>query len=90
MDHTTMPLRDFVMLDPKSITSSIVRRPIEVNNFQLNPRLITLFQQEQFGGSPFENPNMHISSFLQKCDTIKMNAVLNDAIQLRLFSFYTI
>ena len=32
-----------------------------------------------------ENPNNHITSFLEKCDTIKMNGVSNDAIRLRLF-----
>jgi len=30
---------------------------------------------------------MHISLFLEKCDTIKMNRVSNDAIRLRLFPF---
>jgi len=34
-----------------------------------------------------QNPNNHITSFLEKCDTIKMNRVSNDAIQLRLFPF---
>jgi len=87
MDPEAMPLRDFATPDPTSVPSSIVRPPIEASNFQFNLGLITLFQQEQFGGSPFENPNTHISSFLQKCDTIKMNGVSNDAIRLRLFPF---
>jgi len=34
-----------------------------------------------------KNPNNHIASSLEKCDTIKMNGFSNDAIQLRLFSF---
>jgi len=34
-----------------------------------------------------ENPNNHIASFLEKCHTIKMNGVSNDAIRLRLFPF---
>ena len=34
-----------------------------------------------------ENPNNHIASFFEKCDTIKMNEVSNDAIRLRLFPF---
>ena len=83
----TTPLRGFAMPGPNSVPSSIVRPPIEANNFQFNLGLITLFQQEQFGGSPFENSNTHISSFLKKCDTIKMNAVSNDVIHLRLFPF---
>jgi len=46
-----------------------------------------LFQQEQLGGPPFENPNTHISLFLEKCDNIKMNRVSNDAMRLRVFPF---
>ena len=85
MDPATTPLREFANLDPNFMPSSIVRPLIEAKNFQFNSGLITLFQQEQFGGSPFENPNTHISSFLDKCDTI--NEVSNNAIQLRLFPF---
>jgi len=79
MDPATIALRDFAMSDPNSVPSSIVSPPIETNNFQFNLGLITLFQQEQWRIS-LENPNMHISSFLEKCDTIKMNGVSNDAI----------
>jgi len=46
----TIPLLDFAMPDPNTISSSIVRPPVEANNFQFNPVLITLFQQNQFGG----------------------------------------
>jgi len=87
MDPETTTLRDFTTSDPIFVPSSIVRPPIEANNFQFNLGLIMLFQQEQFGGSPIENPNTHISSFLEKCDTIKMNGVSNDAIRFRLFPF---
>jgi len=34
-----------------------------------------------------ENPNNHISPFIDKCDTIKMNRVSNDAICLWLLQF---
>ena len=87
MDPASTPFRDFIMPDPNSMHLSIVRPPIEVNNLRFNLGLITLFQQEQIGGSPFENPNTHISSFLEKCDTIKIYGVSNDAIWLRLFPF---
>jgi len=75
------------MPDPNAIPSSIVRPPVEANKFQFNPMFITLFQQDQFGGYPIENPNNHIASFSEKCDTIKMIGVSNDAILLRLFPF---
>ena len=37
---------------------SVVRQPpIEANNFELKPALITMVQQHQFTGHPSENPN---------------------------------
>jgi len=34
-----------------------------------------------------ENPNNYIASFLEICDTIKMNGVSSDTTHLRLFPF---
>ncbi|XP_063949928.1 uncharacterized protein LOC135152765 [Daucus carota subsp. sativus] len=41
----------------------------------------------QFGGSPTEDPNMHIRDFIEIYDTFKFNGVTEDAIKLRLFPF---
>lgn len=46
-----------------------------------------MVQQNQFGGAPTEDLNAHLSSFLEICDTVKMNGVTENAIRLRLFSF---
>ncbi|XP_022868533.1 uncharacterized protein LOC111388104 [Olea europaea var. sylvestris] len=46
-----------------------------------------MVQQNQFGGVAVEDPNAHLGSFLEICDTVKMNGVTEDAIRLRLFSF---
>ncbi|XP_021773579.1 uncharacterized protein LOC110737543 [Chenopodium quinoa] len=40
-----------------------------------------------YARTPHECPFSHIDSFLEKCDTIKLNDVTDDAIRLRLFPF---
>ncbi|KAK9673802.1 hypothetical protein RND81_12G190900 [Saponaria officinalis] len=73
---------------PKPVViSSIVKPAIGANNFELKTSLIQFIQTEQFGGSPLENPNEHLNSFLDKSDTIKVNGVTEDAIRLRLFPY---
>ena len=44
--------------------AGIRHQPIDANNFELKPALISMVQQQQFGGSPFEDPNGHLSNFL--------------------------
>ena len=41
----------------------------------------------QFGGFPHDDPNEHISDFLEICDTQKINGVSSEVIKLKLFSF---
>ena len=80
-------LRDYVLLQATSITSSIVNSAVEVNNFELWPALVPFVEKDQFSGRPTENPYIHLHNFLTKCDTIKFNGVSADAIRLRLFPF---
>jgi len=35
-----------------------------------------------------EDPNLHLSVFLEECDTLKINGASTDAIRLRLFPFW--
>ena len=67
--------------------SSIAQPNVPANNFEIKPALTHLVMRDQFGGLEEEDPNLHIHNFLQKCGTIKMNGVPDDAIRLRLFEF---
>ena len=67
---------------------SVVRQPpIEANNFELKPSLITMVQWHQFTGHPFEDPNEHLGSFMRMANTVKLNGVRPDVIKLQLFPF---
>ena len=65
----------------------IRRQPIDVNNFEIKLSLISMVQHHHFGRHLSENHNAHISTFLDLCDTIKMNGVPHDVIKLRFFPF---
>jgi len=80
-------LRDFVTPGVQGIASSIAHPTVDTNNFELKPAHISMVQQSQFGGTPLEDPNPHLSIFLEVCDTLKLNGASNDAIGLRLFPF---
>ena len=43
--------------------SRIQHQPIDTNNFNLKPTLISMVKQPQFGASPSEDPNGHCRIF---------------------------
>jgi len=57
---------------------------VEANNFEIKPALIYLVRQNQFSGSPIEDLNLHISSFLRLSGTLKAN---QEAVRMHLFPF---
>ena len=65
-----------------------VRQPaIEANDFELKPALITIVQQHQFTGHPFDDPNEHMGIFMRMANTVKLNKVRPEVIKLQLFPF---
>ena len=65
-----------------------VRQPaIDVDDFELKPALIRMVQQNQFTGHPTENPDEHLGRFLKIANSIKLNGVRSEVIQLQLFPF---
>ena len=61
--------------------------PIETNNFELKLALITMVQQYQFTSHPYEDPNEHLGRFMRMANTVKLNGVRPDVINLQLFPF---
>ena len=62
-------------------------QPINANNFELKPALISMVQQNQFGGHSSEDPNGHMAYFLELAHSVKVNGVLHDEIKMSLFRF---
>ena len=79
-------LSDYVTPGAHSQIPGITIPPVAAN-FELKPALISMVQQSQFGGSTMEDPNLHLSVFLEVCDTLKINGASTDAIRLPLFPF---
>ena len=79
-----MLLEEF-SLPPTVVQSAIRRPPIQANNFELKAVTLQMLQNILFHGLPSENLNMHLTNFIEVCDTIKYNGVLEEALKLRLF-----
>ena len=73
--------------DDMTEESSVIRIPVEANNFVLSPQLLSMVKQDAFSGSQASDPHAHIRQFLQICGTMKMNGVGQEAIRLLLFPF---
>ena len=83
-DSPFMLLKEFV-LPPTVVQFAIQRPPIQANNFELKTVTLQMIQNIQFHGLPSENPNMHLTNYIEVCDTIKYNGVTEEALRLRLF-----
>ena len=46
---------------------------------------LQMLQNIMLRGFPSENLNMHLTDFIEVCDTIEYNGVIEEALKLRLF-----
>ena len=79
-----MLLEEFA-LPPTVVQTAIRRLPIQVNNFELKSVTLQMLQNIMFHGLQNENPNMHLTNFIEVCDMVKYNGVTEEALRLRLF-----
>ncbi|CAM8954352.1 unnamed protein product [Rhodiola kirilowii] len=78
-------LRDYVTPNLMGFRSPIAPPAVAAHQFDLKPALINMVTANAFTG--LGNPNTHLASFLELCDTFKINNVPKEAIYLRLFPF---
>ena len=83
-DNPHMVLEEFA-LPSTDVQLAIRRPPIQANNFELNGVTLQMLHNIQFHGFPRENPNAHLTSFTEVCDTVKYNGVIEEALKLCLF-----
>ena len=67
--------------------SAITQSAIDANEYELEPALITMVQQNQFAGHSTENSNEHLGRFLRIANSVKLSGVNPEVIQLQLFPF---
>ena len=80
-------LRDYFRPVVVDNYSSIHHQAINTNNFELKLALINMVQQNQYGGLAHKDSNIHLATFLEITDMVKMNGVTEDVIRMRLFPF---
>ena len=76
-----MLLEEFA-LPPTVVQMAIRRPPIQVNNFELKFVTLQMLQNIMYHEFPSENPNMHLTNFIEVCDTVKYNRVTEEALRL--------
>ncbi|KAJ8774906.1 hypothetical protein K2173_019910 [Erythroxylum novogranatense] len=82
-----LPIREYFQPTVVDNYHGIQRPNVRAQNFHISPGLINLVQTNQFGGAPMEDPNDHLASFQELCDTIKTEGATQDDIRLTLFPF---
>ncbi|KAL0404366.1 UNVERIFIED_CONTAM: hypothetical protein Sradi_2077400 [Sesamum radiatum] len=91
MDHVGVverPMMEYSFPTADGTISSIALPTVQANNFEIKPSIIQIIRSSvQFSGLPEEDPNKHLSNFLEICDTFKFNGVNDDAVRLRIFPF---
>jgi len=77
-------LKEYAIPSPEEPRAIIVYPMVEGDDFEIKPALLNLVQRNQFSGSPTEDPNLHISTFLRLSVTHRAN---QEAARLHLFHF---
>ncbi|XP_073119954.1 uncharacterized protein [Henckelia pumila] len=81
-------MMDLALPNIESSRPSIIRPTVAANHFEIKPAILQMIQNTlKFGGTVIDEPYVHLTNFLEICDTFKIQGVSDDAIRLRLFPF---
>ncbi|CAM8977971.1 unnamed protein product [Rhodiola kirilowii] len=72
------PLKDYSTPSLAGVQSPIAPPGVNAPQFELKPTLINMVGNNAFTG--IGNSNMHLTSFLELCETFKFNNVSKEAI----------
>lgn len=76
----TKPLKDYVVLTDEEPHNSIVHTPIATIKFEIKPSLVGMAQQNQLSWLPTQNPNLHLSIFVEFCGLLIANGINQNTI----------
>ena len=80
-------LEDYSSSNVLQFFTSIAQPEVQAQTITYPPSLIQLIQNNLFHGLPNEDPYVHLATYIEICNTIRLAGVPEDAIQLSLFSF---
>ncbi|KAK4411885.1 hypothetical protein Sango_0261500 [Sesamum angolense] len=89
MDHmgaVERPMMEYSFPTADGTISSIAKPIVQAQNSEIKPSIDHPVKCAIFC-LPEEDPNKHLSNFLEICDTFKFNGVSDDAVRFRIFSF---
>src|SRR3989337_2581954 len=65
----------------------IAQPEVAAAEYEIKPNLVSMVQQDQFGGSASEDVGMHLHNFTKLCNMTRIRDYDQDTLKLRLFPF---
>ena len=60
---------------------------LQPQKYEITSNLVSMVQEDQFGGSASEDAGMHLHNFTELCNMTRIKDYNPDALKLRLFLF---
>ena len=65
----------------------ITQPTMAADDYEIKPHYLSLVQQNQFGGSDVKDTGMHLNTFTEICDMMRIKDVDPDTVKLCIFPF---